>query len=135
MLSYRFSPRHGLARRYAAMAEGARPEIHIPVDVVLDEDVYVLTAYLPGVTEDEIKIEVLEDIVSLQGDFPAVEYAEEAQVLLQERPHGAFSRKLRLPTELDAAKATAEVKDGILTLSVPKAETAKAREVKVKVSK
>jgi HSP20 family protein len=53
--------------------------------------------------------------------------------MLQELPHGEFSRSLRLPVELDAAKAEAKIEDGLLTLRVPKAESARPKTIKVNI--
>ncbi len=130
MTTFYLSPR--LARRAAPLAESQRTEVHIPVDVRADGEAYTLTAFVPGIEPDAVAIEVLEDTITLRGELPAPELAEGEQVLLRERPTGLFQRTLRLPTTLDAAKAEAEVKLGVLTVRVPKAETAKAKQIKVK---
>ena len=127
MLRYYVSPR----RRFARAIEDSRcADVHIPVDVVADDDGYTLTAYVPGVKAEDVKIEVLEDVISISGEFPTVD--EEANYLLKERPTGEFSRKLRMPTTLDASKAEAEVVNGVLNLRVAKAEEAKAKQIKIK---
>ena len=131
MSTYYISPRRRMARRYMPAADSPRPDVYIPVDVVADDEAFRVTALVPGISAEDVKIEVLEDIVSIQGEFPVIE-DEDASYLLRERPSGSFSRKLRLPSALDAAGAEAEVKDGILILSVPKAEEAKAKHIKVK---
>jgi HSP20 family protein len=130
MTLYFHSPRR-LARRYEALADGQRPEVHIPVDVTADEDGFTLTALVPGLEPEQVKIEVLEDAVSIRGEFPSAE-AEEGRALLRERPSGRFSRTLRLPAALDASQAEAEVKHGVLSLRVPKAEEARAKTIKVR---
>ncbi|MBI3159557.1 MAG: Hsp20/alpha crystallin family protein [Chloroflexi bacterium] len=130
MTLYFHSPRR-LARRYEALADGQRPEVHIPVDVTADDEGYTLTALVPGIEPEEVKIEVLEDAIAIRGDFSHAG-PEGNQTLLRERPSGHFSRTLRLPTAVDANKAEAEVKHGVLTVRVPKAEAAKARQIKVR---
>ena len=127
MLTYYVSPRR-LAHRNT---ESRSAEVHIPVDVVAQGDEYIITAFVPGVAPEDVNIEVLADTISISGEFPAAEW-EDARTLLQERPTGHFARTLRLPTEVDASKAEAEVKHGILSLRVPKAEAAKAKQIKVK---
>ncbi len=127
MLRYYVAPSHRMAR---VQQDSRGREVHIPVDVIADEDNYILTAFLPGVNAEDVKIEVLEDVISISGELPAAE--EEAKYLLRERPSGEFSRKLRMPTLLNAAKAEAEVINGVLTVRVPKAEEAKAKQIKIK---
>ncbi len=132
MTTYYISPRNGIARRHAHMADAQRPDVQIPVDVMVEGDDYLIKAMVPGINPDEIKIEVIEDVVSIQGEFAAEEYAEDVQVLRRERPVGSFGRTLRLPAMLNAVGADAEVVNGILTLRVPMAEEAKAKQIKVK---
>jgi len=109
-----------------------RPAVHIPMDVAVNGDDYLISAFVPGVSAEELQIEILEDVVSIKGEFPVVEDVEEINYLRRERPTGSFARTLRLPTSLNAAEAEAEVVNGILQLRVPKAEEAKAKQIKVK---
>jgi HSP20 family protein len=74
-----------------------------------------------------VKIQVLEDVVRIEGDFPR----DENEYLLQELPNGSFRRELRLPSELDADKVEAKIADGVLTLRLPKAESARPKTIKV----
>lgn len=134
MVTYYISPRNGIARRHAHMADAQRPNVQIPVDVMVDGDDYRIVAMVPGINPDDIKIEVIEDVVSIQGEFAAEEHEDDVKYLRRETPAGTFGRTLRLPTMLNAAGAEAEVVNGILSLRVPKAEEAKAKQIKVKAS-
>ncbi len=134
MTKYYVPSRNHLARRYAQLQDTQRPEIYIPVDVVVTDDDFIVTAFVPGIAAEDVSIEILDDAVAIRGDL-APEVDEEANYLMRERPSGHFSRTLRLPAALDASKAEAEVKNGVLTLRLPKSETAKAKQVKVKVVK
>jgi HSP20 family protein len=131
MMTYYITPRR--RNRLAHLGDSRRADVHIPVDVIVEEDAYVLTAFVPGIAADELEIEVLDDVVSIQGDFPAGQ-DEGARYLLQERPSGHFSRSLRLPASLDAAGAEAEVNNGVLSLRIPQAESAKAKKISVKTN-
>jgi len=132
MVTYYVSPRRRLARRYGQMTDTPRPDVQIPVDVIIDGDDYRITALVPGVNAEDLQIEILEDVVSIKGEF--VSYLDEdANILRQERPAGKFERTMRLPAMLNAAGADAEVINGVLNLRVPKAEEAKAKQIKVKV--
>jgi HSP20 family protein len=105
--------------------------VYIPVNVSSDDDTFVISAYVPGIKADDLQIEVLEDSISIEGEFIAEE-DESMRLLRQEQPTGRFQRTLRLRSQLDAGGVVAEVKDGILTLRVPKAEQAKTRKIAVK---
>jgi HSP20 family protein len=108
-----------------------RPDVHIPVDVIQVEEEFEITAYVPGLDAEAIEIEIIDDTISIKGEFNAVE-DEDVRYLLRERPNGRFIRKLRLPNALDSSKANAEVRNGVLTLRVSKAEHEKAKLIKVK---
>jgi HSP20 family protein len=99
----------------------------LPVDVRDDNDAFVVTAFVPGLTAEALNIEVLENTVSVEGEYKT----EEQEYLLSELPSGTFRRTLRLPTELDANKAEAKIENGVLTLHLPKAESARPRVIKV----
>ncbi|KAA3645506.1 MAG: Hsp20/alpha crystallin family protein [Chloroflexi bacterium] len=129
MMKFYVSPRR--RARMARLADARSTAVHIPVDVIAEDDAFELTAYVPGVSADELEIEVLDDTVYIAGEFAADE-DEDVSYLLRERPRGSFSRTLRLPSALDADGAQAEVKDGILNLHVPVAEQAKTKKIAVK---
>ncbi len=112
----------------------ANEGVYIPVNVSLSEDTFHISAYVPGIQADDVAIEILEDRVVIEGDFAALAEQEDARILRQEIPSGHFHRSFRLGAKLDAAKAEAIVKDGILSLSVPKAEEAKTRKIAVKAN-
>jgi HSP20 family protein len=123
------NPYH-MARRWAHMA-GIEPsrEFNLSVDVREEEDAYILNALVPGLKADDLNIQVLDDVVTIKGEFKS----DESEYLMHELPHGAFSRTLRLPAVLDASKAEARITDGVLTLHLAKAESARPRTIKVAV--
>lgn len=100
------------------------------VNVREDEDAYILSALVPGLQAEDLNIQVLENVVSIEGEYRA----EEAEFLLNELPNGSFRRALRLPTEVDAEKVEAKIVDGVLTLSLPKAESARPKKIKIAVN-
>lgn len=132
MVTYYVSPRT-MARKMNAEAD--RPAVYIPMDVAVHGDDYLITAYVPGVNAEDLQIEILEDVVSIRGEFAETEEVEGISYLRRELSSGNFGRTLRLPTSLNAAKAEAEVINGVLNLRVPKAEEAKAKQIKVKAIK
>ncbi len=126
MTLYTYSfPRH-MARRWLAEQQAARPAT-MPVNVRDDNDAFVLTALVPGLKAEDVTIQVLEDVVSIEGQVPQMQ----GDFLLQELSSGAFRRELRLPAPLDADSVEAKIADGILTVRLPKAESARPRNIKV----
>jgi len=101
------------------------------VDVVANGDEFVITAGVPGLKAEDLSLEVLGDTVTLRGELPAPEIKDGQESLLHERRYGKFARSLTLPTELDGAKAEAAIENGVLTVRLPKAETAKPRTIKI----
>src|SRR5512136_1557321 len=119
-----------MARRWARMA-GFEPayDFNLSVDVREEDDAYILNALVPGMKAEDLNIQVLEDVVTISGEFKA----DENEYLMRELPHGSFRRTLRLPAPLDASKAEARITDGVLTLHLAKAESARPRTIKVAV--
>ena len=126
MTLYTYSfPRH-LARRWMAAQQADRLGT-LAVNVRDDNDAYILTALVPGLKAEDLTIQVLEDVVSIEGRMPEFE----EQYLLQELPVGSFRRELRLPAPLDADAVEARIADGILSVRLPKAESARPRSIKI----
>jgi HSP20 family protein len=103
----------------------------LPVDVRTEGDDFILTAAVPGLRAEDVQVEVLAERVTLRAEIPALTTDEKATWLLQERRYGTFTRTIDFPVELDGAKAEAIVENGLLTLRIPKAETAKPKVIKV----
>jgi HSP20 family protein len=116
-----------LARRWAARAQTADSARPLAVDVMDQGEEFVLTAFVPGLQAENLNIQIVDDALSIEGEFSQ----HEGEFLMSELPAGAFRRTLRLPTALDAEKAAASIENGILTLRVPKAESARPRTIKV----
>ena len=108
----------------------ADADVFFPVDVKAGEDEFVITALLPGLKAEELSIQVVNETVTLQGEFMNKPEGKE-NYILQEIPSGRFSRIITLPDLLDAARAEAEMKDGVLTLRIPKSEEAKPKTIKI----
>ncbi len=105
-------------------------QVHIPVDVQADDEAYLVRALVPGLTSEDLEIQVLDDTVTIRGELKALQ-GEDDDVLLREIPSGRFQRTLRLPVSLDAAKAEATIESGVLHLRVLKAEEARPKTIQV----
>jgi HSP20 family protein len=116
-------------RRMAALNGGSSREHFLNVNVRDEEDTFVLSALVPGLKADDLNIQVLEDVVRIEGEFRS----NEEDYLLNELPSGSFRRVLRMPTEIDTDKVEAKITDGVLTLRLPKAESARPKKIKIAV--
>jgi len=105
--------------------------ITFPVDVKAEDQAYVVMAYLPGVKSEDLNVNVVNDTLTIEGEIKNEHSEKDANYLVQECVSGNFSRSLTLPDALDAAKAEATLKDGVLTLRLPKVEAALPKAIKV----
>jgi HSP20 family protein len=112
-----------------AAADKRQNERYLAVNVQDEQDAFVLTALVPGLKSEDLNIQVLDDVVSIEGTFPQAEN----EFLLQELPGGSFRRELRLPAPLEAEEVEARITDGILSVRLPKAESARPKTIKVAV--
>jgi HSP20 family protein len=103
------------------------------VDVFEEGDGVVVKAELPGMSREDIDVKVTDNIVTISGEKKKEEKIEKKNFYRMERSYGSFSRSFRLPTEVQAEKASAKFKGGVLEIRIPKSEEAKKKEKKVKV--
>ena len=103
------------------------------LDVYETPEQLVVKAAIPGVKPEDIEVTVREDTLVIHGEAKAEHEEKEERYYLRERRAGTFHRAVALPTGLDTEKVEATFEDGILAITLPKTEKAKAREVKVKV--
>lgn len=109
-------------------------QVYFPVDVKDVNDAFTITAMLPGLKPEDVEILIVNENISLKGEFKN-ELEESATYILQERPSGKFFRTVTLSDILDASKAEAQMWNGILTLRIPKAEEANPKTIKVNSAK
>jgi HSP20 family protein len=102
------------------------------VDMYQTENEIVIKASLPGLKADDIQISVVGDVLTLRGEVNSEEEIKEASYHIRERRSGSFSRSLPLPAAVQADKAKAEFENGVLTLTLPKAEEMRPKTITVK---
>jgi HSP20 family protein len=102
----------------------------LPLDVYTTPEEIVVVASLPGLTPDEVDIVIAGDALTIRGELRLP--LENVEYLFQERPYGTFSRTLTLNVPVEAEKAEAAFQNGVLTLTLPKAEETKPKVIKVK---
>jgi len=103
----------------------------LPLDVSETEDAFVVKASMPGVRPDDVQITIQGDTLSIRGESKAEEEKKGSQWHLRERRFGAFQRTLTLGTPVNSDKADAQFEHGVLTLTLPKSEAAKPRQIKI----
>ena len=118
-------PYRRMARRWAENRERT-----LGVNVREEDDAYVLSALVPGIQAEDLNIQVLDDVVRIEGEYRA----NEDKYLVRELPSGSFTRTLRLPAPIDSEHVEADITDGVLTLRLPKAESARPKQIKIKAS-
>jgi len=101
------------------------------VDIYEDEDAIVLKAELPGVEKDNIVVDVEGRVLTLKGERSSDNEVQEESYYRRERTFGSFERRFNLPDNVDPEKITADYKDGILKLGIPKPEENKPRQITV----
>jgi HSP20 family protein len=106
----------------------------IDLDIIEEQDQYILKADLPGVKKEDIKVSLEDNVLSIQAERKSEAVTQERQVHRIERTYGRYQRSLNLGANVDASKIKANYKDGVLELSVPKAEEVKPKTVDIQVS-
>ena len=133
MTPYRRARIHNMALndRIARNISLANNDVHVPVDIKDENDAFLLYAIVPGLSAEDIDIEILNDTVSISGEFKR-EVEDDEIFLRSERPHGKFRRSFRFATKLVADQAEAKLENGILSLQIPKVPEAQPKNIKVK---
>lgn len=103
------------------------------VDVQETDTEYLLKADLPDVKKEEVKVDVKDRILTVEGERKQEKEQQGKKFHRIERSYGKFVRRLALPAEVDDQKVAAEFKDGVLTVHLPKSPAAKPRAVEVKI--
>jgi HSP20 family protein len=109
----------------------------LALDVSEADNVYTVTTALPGVKADDIQIHLKDGVLTISAEIPqrVNERKDGERVLLRERVWGKFSRSVRLPDTVNGDAVEAVYEDGVLTLTLPKAEAALPRTIAVKALK
>ena len=113
---------------------GEDMEVTAPaVDMFEEKDDIVVKAEIPGMTKDNIEVNLTDHTLTIKGEKKKEEEVKKENYFRSERSYGSFVRTLPLPTDVHGDKVEATFKNGILEIRLPKTEAAKAKEVKIKV--
>jgi HSP20 family protein len=151
MALIRWSPRREVWDPFASLAEiqnemnrildtslrrqGGFEAVFSPaLDLVVEKDNVVVKADLPGLTKEDVTVTLQDNYLTIRGEKKHESEKKEANYFLSERVYGSFTRSIELPLAVDAQKIDARFKDGVLTVTLPKTEEAKPKQIEVKVS-
>jgi HSP20 family protein len=105
-----------------------------PVDIQETDKEYLIKAELPEVKKENVKVEMLDGVLTIEGERTQEKEEKGKKFHKVERAYGKFVRQFTLPTEVEAAKVQAEFKDGMLNVHLPKSAAAKPKMIEVKVA-
>ena len=106
----------------------------IPLDVVQQGDSVIVHAALPGVKPEDISVTVEDSVLTIKGETHQERVEKDATYLLRERRSGSFVRSIRLPDSVDGDRAESSYVQGVLTITFPKLEAKRVKQVKVQVT-
>lgn len=145
MLLQRWEPSIELRRRQETMnrrwgftpvVSSDSPEIEdwaVPLDVIAKGDDIIVRASMPGVAPDDVQVSIEDNVLTIKGQTCSNDQVEDGNYLMRERRVGTFHRSLRLPDTVDTDKAQPHYEHGVLTVTIQKAESKKARKLTVQV--
>ena len=105
-----------------------------PVDIFEEDHAIRIMAEIPGVRAEDVKLTVENNVLTIQGSKQQVAQERTDRVHRYERTYGAFERSFTLPTTVDANNIQASYENGVLTVTLPKVEKAKPRQIEVQVA-
>jgi HSP20 family protein len=105
-----------------------------PVDIIEEKDAIRIVAELPGVQPENVKISLENNLLTIQGNKEQVAEERSERVHRYERTYGTFERSFTLPATVDADRIQASYEHGVLTVTLPKVEKAKPRQIAVQVA-
>ena len=135
-----FDMRRQINRMFDNLFRGEAPEsADLPsiwnpsVDIAERESEYVVKVELPGVSKDDVRITLEDALLTIRGEKKQEKESKEASYHRMERSYGSFQRSFTLPASVKADKIEASYRDGILTVTLPKADEARRKQIEVKV--
>lgn len=103
------------------------------MDIEETKDDIIVKAEIPGMTKDDVKIQVTGDLLTISGERKREEETKEKTYHRIERSYGQFQRMITLPSEVQSSKAKASYENGVLTIKLPKSEEVKPKEISIEV--
>ena len=110
-------------------ADSRDRRFRLPIDAYVTPEDIVVVANMPGIKPEDVEIILEGDTLTIRTERPAP--LQNVNYVIQERTYGAFQRTLNINVPVDAEKAEAKFENGLLTLTIPKAEAARPKQIKV----
>jgi HSP20 family protein len=125
--------------RTLARTEGGKEEMTVAewaplVDITEDDKEYLIKAELPEVNKEDVKLAVHNDVLTITGERKYEKEETHKKYHRVERAYGSFTRNFMLPEDADEGKVTADFKDGVLKVHLPKSDKAKPKSIEIKVA-
>jgi len=122
--------RRRMMRKMIENSFNAERVLSFPMEMKSANDEYTLTGMLPGLSADEVNIQFNNGLLTIEGEYQDIR-DENAEYLFSELPVGKFSRSIEIDDPIVPDKIEASMKDGVLTIRIPKAEEAKPKSIKI----
>lgn len=121
-------------RMFGELADGTERSWTPAIDVVRDGSNLVLHADIPGITPEEVNIEVEDGVLTISGEHEERTESEDKEYVRRERRYGAFSRSMTLPAGVDAKQIAASTRDGVLEVTIPLPEAPRKETIQINPS-
>ena len=118
--------------RFPSLWERRPDAMSLALDVAEKEDAFVVKASVPGVPAEDVEVTLTDNVLTIKGEMKADKEINEENYHLRERRFGSFVCSVTLPTAVDADKIEAVNENGVLTVTLPKAEAVKPKKIEVK---
>ena len=120
-----------LFERFLGREPSPLGEVEPAIEVADTPEAVIVKAQVPGVSKENLQVNVTENALTLKGEVQEDKTTEDKNYHRREFHYGAFSRTIALPTTVQAEKATAQLKDGVLEVMIPKREETKAKAIPI----
>ncbi|HSJ85611.1 MAG TPA: Hsp20/alpha crystallin family protein, partial [Anaerolineales bacterium] len=117
---------------FSLLRNGGSSWSSLPIDMYQTNDDVVVKAVVPGFRPDQVQISVTGDVLTIRGEVKQEEENKERAWHIREHQFGSFERAVSLPVSVISDKATAEFENGVLTITLPKAEEVKPKAITIK---
>ncbi len=122
---------NALITPYGSGQQGSQ-SAYLPLDVTENEDNFVVKASVPGVNPEDIDVTVNGDVLTIKGEMKQEQENQNERYHMRERRWGSFSRSVSLPTQIKSDAVQAEYQNGVLTLTLPKADEVKPKRIAIR---
>ena len=113
----------------------AKKSWSLPLDVIQGADDVIVSASIPGADPDAIKVTINDGVLSIASSSNQEQLTESDKYILRECRSGTFSRSIVVPSDIDTERVKSSYHNGILTITLPKAESSRTKQIEVEISK